>query len=218
MPGAETASLPSGLTAWPDLAGRIPVGPVMLLGERVIALARLRAGEHERRRRLGLGPVTDPGLLDALLNLPGGVPVADLALWAETAHLPDGIVDRDGAMFTVTRLLEPPIVIDAVAVPEMGRRELRAVQRASWFAGFTRRWVVTGRSRIPDAAILEAKLCGVGLVGPGGRVVIPAEPPTSHVFDGWAWGLREKAYRWLCDNPGRAVACPASAWPGQPGP
>jgi hypothetical protein len=112
--------------------------------------------------------------------------------------LPDGIVHRGDAGCTVVRLLEQPLVIDGVIVPGERGRELRAVQDASLFAGFTRRWVQTRRVAIADTVILEAKLCGVGLLGPRGQVVLPAEPPTITTIDGWTWLLAEKAYgRWL---------------------
>ena len=176
----------------------IPVGPVNLLGTRVTAQVRLNRSEVGRRNASGVGPVTDPALLERLHGLPLGRPVYDPALWAETSGLPDGIVDRGDAGCTVVRLLEQPLVIDGVIVPGERGRELRAVQDASLFAGFTRRWVQTRRVAIPDAVILEAKLCGVGLLDPRGQVVLPAEPPTITTTDGWTWLLAEKTYRrWL---------------------
>jgi len=107
-------------------------------------------------------------------------------------------VDRSADGCTVTRLLEPPLVVADVIVPAPRAGELRAVQDASLFASFTRRWVQARGTVMPDSAVLEAKLCGVGLLSPHGRVVLLAEPPTSATADGWTWLLAEKAYgRWL---------------------
>jgi hypothetical protein len=65
-------------------------------------------------------------------------------------------------------------------------------------ASFTRPWAQAQTAAIPDIAILEAKLCGVGLLSPHGHIVLPAEPPTSATADRWTWLLGEKAYRrWL---------------------
>ena len=72
----------------------IPVGPVNLLGTRVTAQVRLNRSEAGRRNASGVGPVTDPALLECLHGLPLRRPVCDPALWAETSGLPDGVVDR----------------------------------------------------------------------------------------------------------------------------
>ena len=117
MPRASAGSLVPGLTGWAGLAGRVAVGPVWLLGVRVVALARPSLTEHERRSAAGLGAVTNPALLDRLLDLPAGQPVGDPVVWAETSGLPAGIVDRDDDGYTVTRLLEPPLALDGVVVP-----------------------------------------------------------------------------------------------------
>ena len=187
---ARTGERPRDLAVW--------VGPVNLLGVQVSARALLNSAEHERRSALGLGPVTDPALLDCLLALPTRRPAYDPVLWAETSALPGGIVDHGDDECTVTRLLEPSLVVDDVIVPGAHGRVLRAVQDASLFAGFTRRWVWLEGTAGPDTAVLEAKLCGVGLVSPHGRVILSAEPPTLTTADGWTWLLAEKTYRrWL---------------------
>jgi len=147
---------------------------------------------------LGLGAVTDPALLDRLLDLPVGYPCCNPALWAETSAAAPGIADYGAGGCTVTRLLEPPLVVDDVIVSAPCGRELRAVQDASLFASFTRRWAQARTAAIPDTAVLEAKPCGVGLLNSHGHIVLPAEPPTSAAADGWTWLVAEKAYRrWL---------------------
>jgi hypothetical protein len=174
------------------------VAGVMLLGVRVTAHAVVNLAEHRRREAAGIAAVMDPGLLDRLLDLPGGVPVIDPAGWAEMAGQPPGILERDSDGVSVTRRLESPLSIAGVVVQAAAGRELRAVQDASLFAGFTRRWVAAAWSRVPDAALLEAKVCGVGILDPGHRVLLAAEKPVALTRDGWSWLLEEKVYRrWL---------------------
>jgi len=198
MPSASAGSLAPGLTGWAGLAGRVAAGPVWLLGVRAIALARPGLAEHDRRSAAGLGAITNPALLDRLLDLPPGQPIGDPVVWAETSGLPAGIVDRGDDGYTVTRLLEPPLALDGVVVPAGRAGVLRAVQDASLFARFTWRWVAGTRPRIPRTAVLEAQLCGVGLLDPGGGVVLEAEPPRGLAVDEWSWLLQEKTYRcWL---------------------
>jgi hypothetical protein len=182
------------LTSLPSAAG------VMLLGVRVTAYAVVNLAEHRRREAAGMAAVIDPALLDRLLDLPVGVPVIDPA-WA--GQLP-GIVERDPDGVSVTRRLESPLSIADVVVQTAAGRELRAVQDASLFAGFTRRWVAA--DRVPDAALLEAKLCGVGILDADHEVLLPAARPVALTRDGWSWLLEEKVYRrWLGGRPrGRA--------------
>ena len=160
----------------------VTIGRVNLLGVQVTARALLNCAEHERSSVLGLGAVTHPALLDMLLALPTGYPCRDPALWAETSVAATGLVDRGADGCTVRRLLEPPLVVDDVIVPALRGRELQA---ASLLASFTSRWTQARGAAIPDAAVLEAKLCGVGLLSSHGRVILPAEPFTSATADGW---------------------------------
>jgi hypothetical protein len=180
-----------------------PVAGVALLGVPVTAYVVINLGERRRREAARMGAVVHPGLLDRLLDLPVAVPVTDPVVWAEMADQPPGIIDRgqDGA--TVTRRLESPLAIVDVVVRAASGRELRAVQEASLFAGFTRRWVAAAHGRVPDATMLEAKLCGVGIVGPGHRALLAAAKPVALTRDGWSWLLEEKAYRrWLSGRSG----------------
>jgi hypothetical protein len=171
---------------------------VSLLGVRVTAYAVLNAAEHERRESAGLGAVTDPALLDCLMDLPVAVPVADPVTWAEMNSQPPGVVERDEDGATVARMLEPPLTISDVVVGATGGRELAAVQDASLFAGFTRRWIAATRDRVPDSAVLEAKLCGVGILDRSSRVLLAGEVAASLTIDGWTWLLQERTYRrWL---------------------
>jgi len=139
----------------------------------------------------GAAAVIDPALLDRLLDLPAGVPVP-----AGLAGQWPGILDADPDGVSVTRRLESPLSITDVVIQAAAGRELRAVQDASLFAGFTRRWVAA--DRVPDAVLLEAKLCGVGILAASDQVVLPAAKPAALTRDGWSWLLEEKVYRrWL---------------------
>jgi hypothetical protein len=191
----------------------VPVA-VMLLGVRVTAYAIIHIAEHQRRETAGMGAVINPALLERLMDLPIGMSVTDPVAWAEMADQPRGVAERheDGAR--ITRRLESPLTITDVIVGAATGQELRAVQDASLFAGFTRRWIAATPSRIPDAAMLEAKLCGVGIVGQRRRQLRPAEKPAGLTRDGWSWLLEEKTYRrWLIrragnheqENPARAT-------------
>jgi hypothetical protein len=175
----------------------------MLLGVRVTAYAIINIAEHQRRETAGMGAVINPALLDRLMDLPVGTWVTDPVVWAEMTDQPHGVVERheDGA--TITRRLESPLTITDVLVEATMGQELRAVQDASLFAGFTRRWIAATPSRIPDAPMLEAKLCGVGIVDQHRRQLLPAEKPEGLTRDGWSWLLEEKTYRrWLTRRAG----------------
>ena len=176
---------------------------VMLLGVRVTAYAIINIAEHRRRETAGMGAVINPALLDRLMDLPIGIPVTDLVVWAEMADQPCGVVERHEDGVRITRRLESPLTITDVVVDGVSGRELRAVQDASLFAGFTRRWISVMSGRIPDAAVLEAKLCGVGIVDQRRGQLMAAEKPQGVTRDGWSWLLEEKAYRsWLSQRAG----------------
>lgn len=191
----------------------VPV-QVMLLGVRVTAYAIINIAEHRRRETAGMGAITIPALLDRLMDLPIGIPVTDPVVWAELADQPGGVAEGDEDGARITRRLESPLTITDVVVGAVTGKELRAVQDASLFAGFARRWIAATPSRIPDAAMLEAKLCGVGIVDQRRRQLLAAEKPQGLTRDGWSWLLEEKAYRrWLTrragsyeqENPARAT-------------
>ena len=176
---------------------------VMLLGVRVTAYAVINIAEHRRRETAGMGAVINPALLDRLMDLPVGTGVTDPVVWAEMTDQPRGVVERHEDCATITRRLESPLTITDVLVDATTGQELRAVQDASLFAGFTRRWIAATPRRIPDAAMLEAKLCGVGIVDQGRGQLLPAEKPGGMTRDGWSWLLEEKTYRrWLTRQAG----------------
>jgi hypothetical protein len=177
------------------LSAAVRAVPVNLFGTQVTAWVALNTGEHKRRETRGLGAVAGPALLDRLLNLPLGVPVDDPVAWSETAAQPEGVVSRGSDGRTITRYLDSPLFIEAVVVAATPGGDLRAVQAASLFASYCHRWVAAARSAVPEAAVLEAKLCGVGLVGCSGQVLLNASAPVEPITDGWTWMMREKTYR-----------------------
>jgi hypothetical protein len=188
----------------------------MLLGVRVTAYAIINIAEHRRRGTAGMGAITMPALLDRLMDLPIGIPVTDPVVWAELADQPGGVAEGDEDGARITRRLESPLTITDVVVGAVTGKELRAVQDASLFAGFARRWVAATPSRIPDAAMLEAKLCGVGIVDQRRGLLLPAERPEGLTRDGWSWLLEEMTYRrWLTRRTGnREQESPARATDG----
>ena len=211
LPATTSSPAPLG-----SLEGGEPGVPVqvMLLGVRVTAYAIINIAEHRRRETAGMGAITIPALLDRLMDLPIGIPVTDPVVWAELADQPGGVAEGDEDGARITRRLESPLTITDVVVGAVTGKELRAVQDASLFAGFARRWIAATPSRIPDAAMLEAKLCGVGIVDQRRRQLRPAEKPERLTRDGWSWLLEEKTYRrWLTrrtgsyeqENPARAT-------------
>jgi len=175
---------------------RVP--DVMLLGVRATAYVIINMPEHERRAAAGMTAVTNPALLDRLMDLPVDTSVVDPVIWAEMAEQGLGTIERGQDGVSITRRLTSPLLIEDVVVRATAGRELAAVQDASLFAGFARRWVAVARSHVADAAILEAKLCGVGVLDRCGRVMLSADKPVSPRMDGWSWLLQEKVYRrWL---------------------
>jgi hypothetical protein len=195
-------SSPAPLTSADDGEPGVPVR-VMLLGVRVTAYAIINIAEHRRRETTGMGAVINPALLDRLMDLPIGIPVTDLVVWAEMADQPRGVVERHEDGVRITRRLESPLTITDVVVDATMGQELCGVQDASLFAGFTRRWIAATPSRIPDAVMLEAKLCGVGIVDQRRRQLLSAEKPEDLTRDGWSWLLEEKTYRrWLTRRAG----------------
>jgi hypothetical protein len=190
-------SSPSPLAAPDGGEPGVPV-QVMLLGVRVTAYAIINIAEYRRRETAGMGAVINPALLDRLMDLPVGIPVTDPVVWAEMADQPRGVAERHEDSACITRCLESPLTITDVVVDANTGKELRAVQDVSLFAGFTRRWIAATPDRIPDAVMLEAKLCGVGIVDKCCRQLLAAEKPQGLTRDGWSWLLEEKAYRrWL---------------------
>ncbi len=211
MPHGPVVSPPPGqVRGEPGHDTDVVVERVCLLGTEVDAHMALCGVEHERRTSAALAAVTDPAVLDRLLDLPLDAAVADPIVWSETADQPVSVVERDGDGTTVTRRLQPPLTLRGVTAWAATGREASTVRRVAAFAGFVPRWVGLATSAIAEDTVLEARLLGVGLVTHGGHVLLEAEEQLGMTFDGWAWMLREKVYRrWLL-TPG------TGSWEGDP--
>ena len=85
MPRPTAASSPAPSTSLSSDGPGVLVEGVILLGVGVTACAVINIAEHRRREAAGMGAVTNPGLLDRLLDLPTGIPVIDPVVWAEMA-------------------------------------------------------------------------------------------------------------------------------------
>jgi hypothetical protein len=120
------------------------------------------AAEQLRRKEFALGAVTSLALLDAMLNLPVGVPVHrdDLAprVREVVQRAPVGAVVWEGVW--VHRLLVPPLTVVAALVrADPWRRALRRVGR---FTPFAQRVILVDRVPAPEL-IWEANVAGVGV-------------------------------------------------------
>ena len=181
---------------------------VELDGWIVDAVFRLDATEHERRARFGLGALSYPRTLRRLAEMPPGVIVDDPVVLAETDMLPDGIVTWSSA--GVGRLVQPPLMLDAVLVPALGPARTRHVRVAERFAPYASRWVISSDRRLDPAVFVAASVRDVGLAvrGPELEVVVEAAPTSSRAEPARAWLLAEQAYgAWLATGALGGAGC-----------
>lgn len=124
------------------------------------ALVAVRAAEHARRVRVGLGAVTDLGLLDLLMDLPVGAPVAvNPQVVSVLTRLPGMVEVSDRA---ATRVVDQPAVVHAAVVSGPGWRPL--LRRASAFEGVCQRIVLLDApARGLASRLWEADVLGVGV-------------------------------------------------------
>ena len=203
------APLPSGPLRMPlhPLPCPDPVGPASLdslmlvpggakvAGATADALIIVDVTEQSRRKAAGLGAVTSLPLLDALLNLPLGMPVPkrDLAepTWQQLLLAPAGVVQLDDRW--VTRVLTPPLTVAAALV--RGHSWRQALRRAGCFAPFTQRILLLDRA--PKAGyVWEAAAAGVGVWVGGPGEVQEVHPPEVFVRRYWkaaGWRFAERA-------------------------
>lgn len=182
------------------------------------ALVTHDATEQTRRREFALGAVTSLALLDALLNLPLGVPTHrdDLAPYAREMlwRAPAGVVELDGAW--VSRLLVPPLTVVAAVVRTVTWR--RAIQHAGRFAPFTQRLLVFDRVPAPELT-WEANVAGVGVwavVDGETREVCRPEPFVRRYWKAAGWRFAEHAYAaWLTSTPRPDLSCGSEGHPAR---
>ncbi|MFF5100449.1 MULTISPECIES: hypothetical protein [Actinosynnema] len=138
-------------------------GVVKLSGGHVGLVLELDQAEVERRAASGWSGVLDLGVLDALMNLPAGVPVS----WADLTErerlavrkVPEGVVEVAGDR--VVRRAVAPLTVRLALVAARDWRS--GLKRAGEFAPFCARGVVL--SRVPDDVDELHLRCGVFGVG-----------------------------------------------------
>lgn len=153
---------------------------------------------HESRRRTdaSLGSVCSLALLDVLLGLPLGCPIARSDLTPHEMRLigtaQPGCVEITSS--SVTRLLSVPATVVAAII--RGPRWRAAVLRAAAYSAFTQRIVVL-RSPPTATAVLEAQYAGFGIwVETEGTFVehLAPQPFAPRYFKAAGWLFAENAY------------------------
>jgi hypothetical protein len=175
------------------LPSRIPAATLTVRGVVATLVYRLDPGEHARRSAHGLLAVTDLEQLDALLDLPVGLPVPKGELRRQDSvvigQLPPGCVSAAGG--AVTRQIRRPLCVDLAVVTSDDDDWRSGLRKAGQFSTYcTRLLAMTG---IPDDiadARDEAAYYGIGLVvNASGDPAIALPPqrfiPTAHTAAGW---------------------------------
>ena len=198
MSAASTLVRFSGLTPQPA-AAEVSVGRVRLFETR--AWMAYRRDEHEtlRRGRCGMSPIVELDVLDALMDLPAGMPVSLGSLRAADSRLlrraPGGALEWAEAM--VTRRVVPPLMplIAMVRATDW----MDGLQRASRFAAYCRRLVIVSELPAdPEIALAQASFYGIGVAvvrGATPNVVLEPEPFTDWQPTPAWWSFTEKIYR-----------------------
>lgn len=153
--------------------------------------------ESSRRESVGLGPITDRGVITALWELPHRIEVAvsDVPTWVLeriTAQAP-AAVEFQGSVCTRTATA-PTTVTGAIAA---GRTPSRLLERVGQLSAVCPMAIALPQQVARDEpAFLEAALYGVGVARATAadiEVMSPAEPvsPTPGPF---RWWIAERAY------------------------
>ncbi|MFE3234463.1 hypothetical protein ACFXKJ_20395 [Kitasatospora indigofera] len=190
---------------------------VSVLGTRALLLHRVDETEHERRQAAGAERLDSIPVLECLLGLPVGLPLAvgSLPEQAAVRGLPHGAVEWDADR--VTRRAVRPLAVDLAVVRAAGGRT--DLERAGRFAPFCRRAVLF--DEIPragfDEILVEAAFFGIGvLVNEPDGIRIAVEPeayrPQRHTAA--AWHFVEELYGRLV----RGARSPVSRPPRRPEP
>jgi hypothetical protein len=177
--------------------------PLQLKGSNAWVFYRYDENERARRHRVGAERLDRMDALEALLQVPVGLPVplASLAepLCRAIGALPGGAaVVGDGQ---VTRNAVRPLAVDLVVVRSSGRNWRDGLKRAGRFAPFSRRaLLIDPPSEEWETLLLEAAFYGIGILIPaGGGVELVLEPrayrPRRHTAA--AWRFVEQVYQRL---------------------
>jgi hypothetical protein len=172
---------------------------VQALGTQALLWYRIDPREHQRRRRMHLGPILNPEVLNLLLGLPVGmsVPITSLAPLERSALrlAPSGAIAVDAG--ALTRHAVHPLSVDlAIISAERWRSGLEIAGR---FAPFCSR-VLMLRSRPGDADDLRAQadLYGIGAVVAHGTeldVLVSPQPFRRRRFTAAGWLFVEEVYQ-----------------------
>lgn len=173
---------------------------VRLHGHDVTAFVSVLKDEVRRRASCGLGALQDSALLRELFTLPDGVPVpaATLSEWGRQvlARAPEGVAELGNG--TIVRRACSPIRVEQIVVRARDWRT--GINRASEFGPFCSRVLIlsslpTGREF--DLLELEARLYGIGLIGPdsaAGEWVVPPEPFRPWRLSSGHWLFEERVF------------------------
>ncbi|WP_353946513.1 hypothetical protein ABII15_36190 [Streptomyces sp. HUAS MG91] len=156
-------------------------------------VVRLNTAEIDRRQREGVAPLLDMPVLDALMQLPAGLPVSASSLSSQErkllGHCPAGAVRRQGGM--LVRHAVRPLRVDA-AVVRSPRPTMDSLRRAGRFGAYSATSVwLDGPVEGAELLVMEAAVYGIGVVqGQAGEapdlLVAPRGlPQPRHTAAGW---------------------------------
>ncbi|MGI8677380.1 MAG: hypothetical protein ACR2LX_01565 [Jatrophihabitans sp.] len=161
--------------------------PVELNGRRVLVRLTVNDTEFERRAAVGLGAVTDHGLLQVLAGLPADEWFAWSMLDRREQRVlrgaPAGVIDRDG--YCARRLLRSAARVEEVLVTARNARA--GLRAASQFAPYAQCVVRLPVAVADEVTLLDAALYGIGVIvghGPDAAQVVAAAP---FVVQRWSW-------------------------------
>lgn len=174
--------------------------------------------EHARRQAAGLEHIRDShcALLDALMTLPPGMPIAydDLTKRQQNAvrRAPSGILDV--TLGIVTRYAMRPCRVDLATVHANCTRD--SIGRASSYAPVCTRAVVTPTPPRRNYLLSEADYWGIGVFLDHGNgeleTLLPPEPWRPKRHTAAAWRFAEAAYAsYLTHTTLPATAIPSHA-------
>ncbi|GAA1899963.1 hypothetical protein GCM10009837_23280 [Streptomyces durmitorensis] len=139
---------------------------VEVRGVSAVLAVRMNAGEVERRAAEGVAPLLDMSALDALLQLPAGLPVPELSLTPRERlrlrRCPHGAIEQgDGQL---VRRLVSPLEVD-VAATRTRRAGRTALMRAGRFGAYAASTVwLDGPAAGSELMVIEAGVYGLGVV------------------------------------------------------
>jgi hypothetical protein len=189
--------------------GKLPFPPgsglrfaqVRMFGVRAGVVVSVNDGEWRRRERVGLGGVTGLDVLDGLLGLPLGVPVAVQALTGRERRLvnrlPEGVVEqRDGVL---VRWAEP--VVEVALAVVFARSWSTGLVAASVFASYCARLMVLRSRPVDEVSVgVQASYYGVGVAvvaGDDHLMLVAPEPVADRRVTAAGWWFAEEIYQQL---------------------